>query len=170
MKSFAFLFILLFGFLAQASFWIPDGSVTNKKLAPMNISSSASVMYTSTSPSPIPIVNITTTGRPVLFQLMPADITGGTIGTQPGSVLIGTVGAGTFAGAIFSVNRGGSPIRSMRYEIGGASGNISSVTPCASFSYIDETAPAGVNSYSFSVSGVTGLFQVSYCKIVVREL
>ena len=165
MGHYLILLFLLFGFSANASFWIADGSVTNKKLAMPIIVKSDTNIFNSSAPTPINAATIVRTGRPVLIT-MESGIAGGFIAVERTTAATNTSG-------LFYINKNLTNIFAESLGVAGASGGLSISVPCSSISYIDDSVETGPATYSVLPAmppPVNTIFRIYGCKTVVREL
>lgn len=166
MGYYLILLFLFFGLSANASFWIADGSVTNKKLAMPIIVKSDTNFFNSSAPTPINTASINRTGRPVLITMESAIAGGGYIGIERTTAATNTSG-------LFYINKNLTNIFSESLGVAGASGSLSISVPCSSISYIDDSVETGSTTYSVVTAmppPANTIFRIYGCKTVVREL
>ena len=153
---------------------LADGAVTQAKREALNIiTTPSSGSFINSSGTPTAVTNlsatITTTGRPVMVQMVSASTASS--GT-PGSVSC-DAGAAVVCAPIVFFNLDGSTIASETLGGGNNGGaNFQTFVPCSGFSHIDQTATAGVHTYSILAvkSTATNSVGVQDCKLVVYEL
>jgi hypothetical protein len=168
----------LFAFSAQASWWIPSGSITQSKLAPrtpgvvvsaggMGISTLVT-SFSHTGDTLLTAVTgasviLTTTGRPVMVAI--------TSSSSGGYVACDYTGTGADTGCGFSFLRSGTTISTNNIISFVGTTAVNENLPCSVLSFID-TPAAGTYTYSLSTklgqSGDTAA--LSNCYLNAYEL
>lgn len=167
MKTLVLISTLLLSLSVQASFWIPDSSITNKKLAPAVVQKSASITFTSASPTGLPTITINRSGRPVMISLEASQTAVGT-----GTVSSSRLTNGTLVNNTLNFVKDLVTLGNTTFGIGGASGPLVNNFPCSAFSYVDDTIETGNKVYAIAVpvQQADSLLTINGCRLVVREL
>lgn len=159
-------------------YFVPDGAVTQKKLATrptgstvaaggIAISSSSGASFSNNTTTPTAVTNlsvtITTAGRPVVIALLDD-------ATSSGSNVNVTASSGV-AGGYISFIRDSTTLTKISLESTSTASNPLLELPSSSFSFLDIGAFAGTHTYTVKASAVSGsTIGVQYTILVAYEL
>jgi hypothetical protein len=167
-----------------ASYVVQNGSVTTIKLAdgavtqikraslPVAVSASSGVIFTTSgtfSDVTNLSVSLTTTGRPVVVQMVSASAAAGVL---VGSVqCVSSSTSDCAAGILFVLDGSGLARMSSGTSPNGNAGVLSGTVACSDFSYLDTSVTAGAHVYKvqWAVSSGTRV-NMDQCKLVAYEL
>lgn len=165
-----FLAFSIFTSHAQASFWIPNGSITTLKIAPALISNStnvSNVAITSSSPTDVAglSLTITTHGRPVLIFF---EYVGG-LGTSQ-IYCTSSSGAGALGYLTLVKTTLGVPTTVSALQIGGlfaGSTSGTSYTPITALTFV-QVPDAGVHTYKIQAQVVGPTTSCNFANLRIR--